>query len=64
MTAKIIFFVIAGALAFIVLLQNTHVVSVKLLFWEISMSRIILFSLIVAAGFIVGFFVGRNSWDR
>ncbi len=45
----------------VVLLQNTQVVSVRLLLWQISMSRIILLSLILAIGFIAGFIAGRIS---
>lgn len=63
MRLKIVFFVIVGALFLIVLLQNTRVVSLQLLFWEVSMSRIVLLPLVMVIGFIAGFFVGRKSWD-
>lgn len=56
--------IFAGAgLLFILLLQNTQVVSVQFLFWKWSMSRIILLPLILLIGFGVGFFVGKKSWD-
>ncbi|MFH1458726.1 MAG: LapA family protein [Candidatus Omnitrophota bacterium] len=50
----------AGILLFVVLLQNTQVVSVRFLFWKVSMSRIILLPLVTLIGFIIGFFVGRK----
>jgi len=49
-------------LGLIVLLQNTQVVTFKFLLWQLSMSRIILVPLILLAGFIAGFFIGRKSW--
>ena len=61
MKPKVIGVLIIGVLFLIVLLQNTQVVSMRLLFWEISMSRIILLPLVVLIGFVIGFFVGRKS---
>jgi len=61
MKAKVIALLIPGFLFFIILLQNTQVVSMRFLFWQLSMSRIILFPLILLIGFVVGFFVGRAS---
>lgn len=49
-----------GVLMLIVLLQNTQVVSVRFLFWELSMSRIILLPIIMIIGFVIGFFVGKK----
>ena len=63
MKPKIIFFLIVGVLFLIVLLQNTQVVSVRLLFWELRMSRIILLPLTMGIGIVIGFFIGRKSWD-
>jgi uncharacterized integral membrane protein len=60
MKPKMIGILILGILFLIILLQNTQVVSLRLLFWEISMSRIILFPLVLLTGFIIGFFVGRT----
>ncbi|MBU1083766.1 MAG: LapA family protein [Candidatus Omnitrophica bacterium] len=50
-----------GILFFIVLVQNTQVVSLRFLFWELSMSRIILLPLVTLVGFVIGFFIGRKS---
>ena len=63
MRSKIIFFIIIVFLFLVVLLQNTQVVSVKFLFWEIRMSRIIFFPLTLLIGMVIGFFIGRKSWE-
>ncbi len=47
----------------VVIVQNTEVVSVRLLFWDLEMSRIILLALSLAVGVIVGFLLGR-PWRR
>jgi len=39
----------------ILLLQNTQVVTVRLFFWQVSMSQIILISLTLLIGFVIGF---------
>ena len=63
MKPKGVLILIFVGLCFIILLQNTDVVSIKFLFWKISMSRIILLPLMVLLGIVIGFFVGRKSWD-
>ncbi|MFH1458783.1 MAG: LapA family protein [Candidatus Omnitrophota bacterium] len=62
MKPKTIAILIFSGILLIILLQNTQVVSVQLLFWKISMSRIILLPLLMFIGFILGFFMGRKSW--
>lgn len=52
---------IFGILLFVVLLQNTQVVTLRFLFWKVTMSRIILLPLIMLTGFIIGVFTGRKS---
>ena len=47
----------------IVIIQNTEVVSVRLLFWDLVMSRIVLLALSLAIGVIVGFLLGR-PWRK
>ena len=61
MTPKNILLLVLGALFFILLLQNTQVVSVRFLFWKVSMSRVILLPLVLLIGYIIGFFVGRKT---
>ncbi|MDD5070842.1 MAG: lipopolysaccharide assembly protein LapA domain-containing protein [Candidatus Omnitrophica bacterium] len=50
-----------SGLLLIVFLQNTQVVSIRFLFWKLSMSRIIFLPLLIILGFIAGFFTGRKS---
>ncbi|MCF7912061.1 MAG: LapA family protein [Candidatus Cloacimonetes bacterium] len=59
MKAKSIIIIVLIALFLIVLFQNTQVVELRLLFWKISMSRIILFPVTLLVGFIIGFLLGR-----
>lgn len=51
------------ALAGIILLQNTQVVSFRIFFWSISMSRIIFFGLLIGIGFGIGFLCGRKHGE-
>ena len=48
----------------IVLLQNTDVVTLRVLFWDVSMSQVILIPLVLTIGFAIGFgtakFVGAR----
>ena len=63
MKPKMIAVLVLGSLFFIVLLQNTQVVSLRFLFWQLSMSRIILLPLVMLTGFVIGIFVSRASRD-
>ena len=60
MSIKNIIIFIFALLFFIILLQNTQVVSFRFLFWELSMSRIIFLPVIMFIGFVAGFFVGKK----
>ena len=61
MKPKNIVLFIMGGLFLVILLQNTQVVSIRFLAWKISMSQIILLPLVMLAGFIIGFLVGKKS---
>lgn len=50
-------------LFFVVIVQNTEVVTVRLLFWDFTMSRIILLAASLGIGVIVGFLLGR-PWRK
>ena len=63
MKPKMIVVVLVIIMALIILSQNTQVVTVHVLFWDLSMSRIILIPFLLLVGFIIGFFIGKNSWD-
>ena len=45
----------------ILLIQNSQVVSFNVLFWKISMSRIIAFPLLILFGSVIGYILGRYS---
>jgi len=60
---KVIIVSILLVLFAILLLQNTEVVSLKLYFWEISMSRIVFFPALVLIGFIVAKMTGSKDED-
>ena len=46
-----------------VVVQNTEVVHVRFLFWDLAMSRILLLTLSLAIGVVVGFLLGR-PWRK
>ena len=62
---KIISAIVLAVLFIIFLIQNTQVVTLRLYFWKISMSQIILIPLVLVLGFILGYVVrmvtGRNE---
>jgi len=64
MNRKVIAALIAIAVYLVILAQNTEVVTVKLLFWEASTSRIILMTITGIIGFIIGYLFGRFSGGR
>lgn len=64
MKAKTIIILILIILFAIILIQNTQVVTVQLFFWKLSMSRIILISLLMLVGFIIGFLVAKVGKKR
>jgi len=52
--------VFVTVLVFIIILQNTQVVNLRFLFWNVSMSQIVLLPLIFAAGVTTGYFLGKK----
>jgi uncharacterized integral membrane protein len=46
-----------------VIVQNTGIVSIRILFWDFVMSRIILLALSLVVGVVVGFLLGR-PWGK
>jgi len=59
--------IVAGVLALLLLIlviQNTEVVTVTLLFWNFEMSRVILILLATMTGFICGYLVARLTTAR
>jgi uncharacterized integral membrane protein len=58
MKPKLIITAAAVILLLVILIQNTQVVVVKILFWELSMSQIILIALTLLLGAVFGFILG------
>ena len=59
MKPKLIVVLVLIALFLIVLIQNTQVVMLRLFFWKVGMSQIILIPLTMLIGFVVGYIVAR-----
>jgi uncharacterized integral membrane protein len=56
---RIVLPMILALLFVIVLFQNTDVVTLRVLFWELGMSQVILIPGVMAIGFVLGYLVGR-----
>jgi len=56
---KVIGALVLVALFLILLFQNTQVVTLKIYFWEIAMSQIILIPFVLLMGFVAGYLVAR-----
>ncbi len=59
MKAKTWVIIILLFLCAVILVQNMEVVTFKVFFWDVSMSRIIAFPLLILIGVVIGFFVGK-----
>jgi uncharacterized integral membrane protein len=59
MKPKTIVILVLVALFAIILIQNTQVVTLRLLFWKVDMSQIILVPLTMVIGFILGYLVAK-----
>lgn len=57
-TVTITILLLAALAAGILIAQNTEVVDFNLLFWRVSMSRIVLLLLAMSIGFVAGFISG------
>jgi uncharacterized integral membrane protein len=68
MKPKIIITTVVIISLLIILLQNTQVITLRLFFWEMSMSQIILISLTLLVGFVIGFtvatFLSKRSRNK
>jgi len=64
MRSKLIVVLVLIALFLIILIQNTQVVTLRLFFWKVGMSQIILLPLSVAIGFVIGFIVAKVTGNR
>ncbi|UCF71233.1 MAG: LapA family protein [candidate division WOR-3 bacterium] len=59
MKVKGIIIIVLIILAVILIAQNTEVVPVQILFWQILMSRIVLIALMLVLGFGIGFILAK-----
>jgi uncharacterized integral membrane protein len=64
MRAKTIIVLIIAVLLVIIIVQNTQVVTLRLFFWKISMSRIIILGLTLLVGFALGYAVAGIGATR
>lgn len=64
MKPRIIACLVLAILLFVVLIQNTQIVTVRLFFWKIGMAQILLILLTMLIGFVVGYGVARVTGDR
>lgn len=61
-TPKAIVIFILMALFVAILIQNTQVVTMRIFFWKIAVSEVILVPSLLLLGFIVGFLMAK--WKR
>lgn len=64
MRPKTIIVLIIAVLLVIIIVQNTQVVTLRLFFWKISMSRIIILALTLLVGFALGYAVAGIGATR
>ena len=55
MKPKTIIVLVLLLLSLVILIQNTQVVTLQVLFWHMSMSRILLIPLLLIIGFVIGY---------
>ena len=59
MKAKMIVAVGLFLLILVIILQNTQVVTLRLFFWDFSLSRIVLITMTLVIGFIIGYVAAK-----
>ena len=61
MKLKLILVAALAVMAGIVIMQNTQVVTFRLLFWQLTMSQILLLLVTVVLGFVLGWVAAKIS---
>lgn len=61
---KTVVIVVLIVLSVVIFIQNTDVVPLRFLFWELAVPRIILIPYIMVTGFILGYVVGTKRKKR
>ena len=64
MKVKTILILVLAVLALVIIVQNTEVVPIQILFWQLLMSRIILILLLLVIGFAIGFILARFTGKK
>ena len=64
MKTKVIAIIVLIVLLFIIMVQNTQVIDLYLLFWTISMSQIILIGITLICGFVIGYLTSMLTGKR
>jgi len=59
MKAKTIFVLVLVGLFLVILIQNTQVVTLRLLFWKLDIAQIILVPLTMLIGFMLGYLIAK-----
>jgi len=59
MKLKTIVILVLVVLFIVIAIQNTQAVTIQILFWKMSMSRIIFIPLLMLLGFVIGFLVAQ-----
>jgi uncharacterized integral membrane protein len=64
MRPKLIVVLVLIALFLVILIQNIQPVTLRLFFWKVGMSQIILIPITMAIGFVVGFIVAKVAGNK
>ncbi len=64
MKPKAIVILVLVVLFLIILIQNTHVITLNLFFWKVSLSTIILILFVLLGGFIIGYLTSMLTRRR
>lgn len=64
MKVKTILILVLAVLALVIIVQNTEVVPIQILLWQLLMSRIILILLLLVIGFAIGFILARFTGKK
>jgi uncharacterized integral membrane protein len=64
MRARFIVVLVLIALFLVILIQNIQPVTLRLFFWKVGMSQIILIPLTMAIGFVAGFIVAKVTGSQ
>jgi uncharacterized integral membrane protein len=64
MNAKVVFSMVLLFIVVFFTLQNTEIVSMRFFFWEFSLSRALMFFLILGVGILTGYVLGSYAREK